>query len=100
VALTCLDARPPAAIAYLEALGDEAELGPLPSRSSNFTDLEVGQHVVLSYSSCGRCRFCVTGEPTYCEQVWAPNTPCCRPDGTTALADDSDAVFGPVPGQS
>jgi Zn-dependent alcohol dehydrogenase len=34
------------------------------------TDLEVGDHVVMSFAFCSACRTCRTGHPVYCES-WA-----------------------------
>lgn len=84
---------------YPVVLGHEGA-GRVEAIGPGVTDLEIGQPVVLSYTSCGRCRFCVTGEPTYCEQIWALNFPCCRPDGSTALSDESGSIGSHFFGQS
>jgi aryl-alcohol dehydrogenase len=50
-----------------------------------------GDHVVLSFMSCGHCARCVAGQPAYC----AKGHPLCfggaREDGTTATRDDHAA---------
>ncbi|MDH3683059.1 MAG: NAD(P)-dependent alcohol dehydrogenase [Acidimicrobiia bacterium] len=84
---------------YPVVLGHEGS-GRIEAVGPGVTDLEVGQPVVLSYTSCGRCRFCLRGEPNYCQSIWALNTPCCRPDGSTALADEAGPVGSHFFGQS
>jgi aryl-alcohol dehydrogenase len=50
-----------------------------------------GDHVVLSFMSCGHCARCTAGEPAYC----AKGHPLCfggaREDGTTAMRDGAAA---------
>jgi aryl-alcohol dehydrogenase len=36
-------------------------------------DIEVGDHVLLSFDSCGRCRDCLQAAPSYCESFAALN---------------------------
>jgi aryl-alcohol dehydrogenase len=64
-----------------EGAGVVVELG------SADTGFEVGDHVVLSYDSCGTCRLCRTGRPAYCESFIPLNNGGKRADGTTALLD-------------
>jgi aryl-alcohol dehydrogenase len=47
----------------------------------------VGDHVVLSVNTCGRCRQCLAGDSTYCADLYARNFGGTRPDGSTALRD-------------
>ena len=44
-----------------------------------------GDHVVLSYHSCGRCRECRRGRPAGCELLWEANFEALRLDGSNAL---------------
>ena len=44
-----------------------------------------GDHVVLSYQSCGHCRQCRRGHPTDCERFWEANFGFQRLDGSNAL---------------
>lgn len=44
-----------------------------------------GDHVVLSYQSCGRCGQCKSGLPTDCERFWDLNFGFERLDGSNAL---------------
>ena len=44
-----------------------------------------GDHVVLSYQSCGCCRPCRSGHPADCQRFWEANFGFARLDGTNAL---------------
>jgi aryl-alcohol dehydrogenase len=44
-----------------------------------------GDHVVLSYQSCGRCRKCRSGHPADCENFYEANFGFARLDGSNAL---------------
>ncbi|MEI9972116.1 MAG: NAD(P)-dependent alcohol dehydrogenase [Ignavibacteriota bacterium] len=57
-----------------------------------------GDHVVLSYQSCGRCRACKSGRPTQCEHFWNLNFGFSRLDGSNAL--EASGVRGHFFGQS
>ncbi len=47
--------------------------------------VQPGDHVVLSYQSCGRCPECRSGHPTVCEHFWDVNFGFQRLDGSNAL---------------
>jgi aryl-alcohol dehydrogenase len=57
-----------------------------------------GDHVVLSYQSCGRCRSCKRGRPADCAHFWELNFGFARLDGSNALA--ASGVRGHFFGQS
>ena len=57
-----------------------------------------GDHVVLSYQSCGRCRQCRSGHPTDCERFYEANFGFKRLDGSNAL--QRSGVRGHFFGQS
>lgn len=44
-----------------------------------------GDHVVLSYQSCGRCRQCRSGHPTDCERFFEANFGFERLDGSNSM---------------
>ncbi|RBM14149.1 NAD(P)-dependent alcohol dehydrogenase [Streptomyces sp. PT12] len=46
-----------------------------------------GDHVVLSYDSCGWCGQCQAGSSAYCDEFTARNLTGTRPDGTTGARD-------------
>ncbi|MDX1568510.1 MAG: Zn-dependent alcohol dehydrogenase [Longimicrobiales bacterium] len=71
---------PPPLVLGHEAAGVVVEVG------EGVSDFEVGDHVVTIFvSMCGRCRFCVTGRPTLCDQ--AARTVSTLPDGTLRTRD-------------
>ena len=61
---------------------------------------EVGDHVILSGSSCGRCPSCLDNRPTYCDLAM----PLCfggkRLDGSTALSGEDGPIHSHFFGQS
>lgn len=57
-----------------------------------------GDHVVLSYQSCGHCRPCRKGRPADCQRFWEANFGFARLDGSNALA--ASGVRGHFFGQS
>ncbi|MFD9665062.1 NAD(P)-dependent alcohol dehydrogenase [Rhodococcus sp. NPDC059968] len=60
-----------------------------------------GDHVTMSYQSCGHCRSCLTGYPAYCERSFPLNFGGARADGTNALRDDAGhEIHGHFFGQS
>ncbi len=44
-----------------------------------------GDHVVLSYQSCGKCGQCKSGRPAHCRELWEANFGFKRLDGSNAL---------------
>lgn len=57
-----------------------------------------GDHVVLSYQSCGTCRGCKNGRPTKCRRFYELNFGFHRLDGSNAL--ERSGVHGHFFGQS
>jgi aryl-alcohol dehydrogenase len=57
-----------------------------------------GDHVVLSYQSCGRCRQCRSGHPAHCRRFYEANFGFQRLDGSNAL--QRSGVRGHFFGQS
>ncbi len=57
-----------------------------------------GDHVVLSYQSCGQCPSCLNGRPTACRRFFELNFGFQRLDGSNALA--RSGVLGHFFGQS
>ncbi len=57
-----------------------------------------GDHVVLSYQSCGHCRQCRSGHPAHCQHFYEANFGFQRLDGSNAL--QRSGVRGHFFGQS
>jgi aryl-alcohol dehydrogenase len=64
------------------------------------TSVAPGDHVVLTFNSCGACRMCVQGRSAYCDQFAAYNFAGRRVDGSTPLHRETDDVHGVFFGQS
>ncbi|MGN0064842.1 MAG: NAD(P)-dependent alcohol dehydrogenase [Nocardioides sp.] len=62
--------------------------------------IEVGDHVVLSFDSCGACERCRAGEVGYCESTMVLNYMGCRMDGSTTVQRDGQPVGASFFGQS
>jgi aryl-alcohol dehydrogenase len=57
-----------------------------------------GDHVLLSYQSCGRCRQCRNGRPAHCIRLYAANFGFMRLNGSNAL--EANGIRGHFFGQS
>jgi len=62
--------------------------------------LAPGDHVVMTFDSCGTCRACVRANPAYCAAFAARNFSGARPDGSTPLRRRGERVHGAFFGQS
>jgi aryl-alcohol dehydrogenase len=64
----------------------------------NVKSVKRGDHVVLSYQSCGHCRPCRSGHPAHCKHFYEANFDFQRLDGSNAL--QHSGVRGHFFGQS
>ncbi|MEW2048872.1 NAD(P)-dependent alcohol dehydrogenase [Streptomyces sp. NPDC005476] len=81
-------------------LGHEGA-GVVESVGSAVTGVAPGDHVVLSFTSCGDCRNCHGGHPAYCA-TWLPMNLIGgrRADGTSTISRDGEPLGGHFFGQS
>ncbi|MFE0331975.1 NAD(P)-dependent alcohol dehydrogenase [Streptomyces sp. NPDC058960] len=81
-------------------LGHEGA-GIVEAVGPNVTGVEPGDHVVLSFTSCGGCRNCRDGHPAYCA-TWLPLNLIGgrRADGTSTVSRDGTPLGGHFFGQS
>ncbi len=81
-------------------LGHEGA-GVVEAVGSAVTGIEPGDHVVLSFTSCGGCRNCRDGHPAYCA-AWLPLNLLGgrRADGTATISRDGTELGGHFFGQS
>ena len=52
---------------------------------STVTHVKPGDHVVLSYHSCGHCKPCLSSHAAYCDKVWEANFAGARLDGSNGV---------------
>jgi aryl-alcohol dehydrogenase len=77
--------RPPIVVGH-EGSGVVDAVGP------GVTDLAVGDHVVLTFDSCGTCRNCREGHPAYCTTFWRRNMGGQAVNGNAATDADGSPV--------
>ncbi|CAM5381635.1 NAD(P)-dependent alcohol dehydrogenase OS=Streptomyces cyaneofuscatus OX=66883 GN=G3I52_07935 PE=4 SV=1 [Streptomyces cyaneofuscatus] len=59
------------------------------------TGLAVGEHVVLSFDSCGMCRSCLGAAPAYCDRFAALNLFGGRPEHAARFTDAAGGALAP-----
>jgi aryl-alcohol dehydrogenase len=62
--------------------------------------VQPGEHVVMSFNSCGHCSSCSHGDPAYCLHVGEVNFSGKRDDGSTALSANGTPIHSHFFGQS
>ena len=80
-------------------LGHEGA-GIVEQVGANVTHVRRGDHVVLSYASCGACARCAIGEPQYCDEFGVRNFKGFRSNGEPSFKDGVAPVWGGFFGQS
>src|SRR3954452_8642280 len=81
-------------------LGHEGA-GVVAAVGRNVSSVAPGDHVVLSYQACGRCRPCLQGRGSYCTRAFEANFGGARLGGRSGLhARAGPAVHGHFFGQS
>jgi aryl-alcohol dehydrogenase len=75
-------------------LGHEGA-GVVEKVGARVTRVKPGDHVVLSWTYCGNCVACISGQYAYCENFFAYNiSNGARPDGTVTLHSGGEVVHG------
>ena len=98
---TDLIARDQAIPVPLPAVFGHEGSGVIEAVGENVRDLAIGDHVVLSFLSCGACARCQQSEPCYCHQFIPLNFGGARADGSSALASvNSERISAHFFGQS
>lgn len=67
---------------------------------AHVTKVKPGDHVVLTYMSCGHCPDCLQGRPAYCALAFDLNFAGARADGSTPLRQQGYKIHGMFFGQS
>jgi aryl-alcohol dehydrogenase len=74
--------------------------GVVEAVGQSVSQLIPGDHVVLSYHSCGTCDNCVSRHPMHCRRFVELNLTGVRADRTTPLSGGGESVRGAFFGQS
>ena len=74
-------------------LGHEGA-GVVEAVGTGVTDLEPGDHVVLSFNACGECGNCSQGRPSRCSLLFESNFAGARADGSCAHSCAGEAIHG------
>jgi aryl-alcohol dehydrogenase len=81
-------------------LGHEGA-GVIEAVGADVTHLKVGEHVVLTTASCGICKNCLAGSPSFCVNFQAVNlSGGHRADGSCTHTQNGRPVFAGFLGQS
>ncbi|SCD57997.1 aryl-alcohol dehydrogenase [Streptomyces sp. PpalLS-921] len=75
-------------------LGHEGS-GTVAETGGGDTGLSVGDHVVLSFDSCGRCRTCMGAAPAYCDSFASLNLYGGREEGAGRFTDAAGGELAP-----
>lgn len=74
----------PPARAFPAVFGHEGA-GVVERVGARVSKVKPGDHVALSWNSCGACASCKSGNEPYCDNLFLYNFNGARPDGTTTL---------------
>jgi aryl-alcohol dehydrogenase len=80
-------------------LGHEGA-GTVVAVGDDVSTARAGDHVVLSYRSCGSCAECAIGQRPYCRNFRSLNGIGTRVDGSLTMSRNGNAVYGSYFGQS
>lgn len=77
-----------------EGAGIVEQVGP------GVTKVAVGDHVVMTFNSCGHCPSCSDHAPTYCHEFFPRNFMGAREDGSSGLSKGEEVIHANIFGQS
>lgn len=80
-------------------LGHEGA-GIVEQIGKSVTKVAVGDHVVMTFNSCGHCPSCSDNAAAYCHEFFPRNFFATRADGSSPLSKDGAPVHGNFFGQS
>eukprot|EP00903_Cladosiphon_okamuranus_P004360 g4358.t1 len=74
--------------------------GLVQAVGANVTKVKAGDHVLITFRSCGDCDLCNAGDPAYCRSMPQLNITGSREDGSTSLNNANGSVGSNFFGQS
>jgi aryl-alcohol dehydrogenase len=74
--------------------------GVVEKVGARVTKVAPGDHVAMSYVSCGACNSCKKGVPTHCDEFLPSNFSGARPDGSLTMKKGKEKIHGSFFGQS
>jgi len=80
-------------------LGHEGA-GIVETVGEGVTKVAPGDHVVMTFNSCGVCPNCADGAETYCYEFFERNFLAARQDGSTAFRSGAESIHSNFFGQS
>jgi aryl-alcohol dehydrogenase len=80
-------------------LGHEGA-GIVEQAGAAVTKVKRGDHVVMTFNSCGKCPSCNEHASTYCHEFFGYNFSGTRPDGSIPLRKGNETIHGNFFGQS
>ncbi|MBN1570964.1 MAG: NAD(P)-dependent alcohol dehydrogenase [Acidobacteria bacterium] len=80
-------------------LGHEGA-GVVEKVGSQIKKVKPGDHVATSFTSCGVCRMCKSGKPSWCAEFKRLNFGGRRADGSTTIKKSGKTIYGSFFGQS
>jgi aryl-alcohol dehydrogenase len=80
-------------------LGHEGA-GVVEQVGSAISKVKPGDHVVMTFNSCGTCPSCADHAVSYCHEFFPRNFFATRPDGTTAVSQGDQPIHANFFGQS
>ena len=80
-------------------LGHEGA-GVVEQVGSAVSKVKPGDHVVMTYNSCGSCPSCNDHASSYCHEFFPRNFFATRPDGSSAISQGDESIHSNFFGQS
>lgn len=87
-------------LAPLPAVFGHEGSGVVEAVGPDVEGIEVDDHVVLSFASCGECPTCLSGHPAYCDTFLIRNLGGRELDGSTGIKQGDEDVSSRFFGQS
>src|SRR5262245_17689821 len=83
-----------AALAPLPLVTGHEGAGVVEATGAGVSGIAVGDHVVLSFDSCGFCGTCRGGHPAYCDSFLSRNLSGRHLDGSSPATDEAGKPVG------